>query len=100
MNASCINAQGRLAWFPTSTTLDVSALGLALAKISVNAMRGRLYLLGMLPARDGSDQLKKARIPLGLFDVPADHKVAEKRRALLQRQAHQPQHLSGLRKPL
>ena len=58
MNVSCINAQGRLAWSHTSTTLDDSAFGLALGKISVNAMGDRLYLLGMLPAQDGSDQVK------------------------------------------
>lgn len=85
MDGSSINLQSRLAWFHTSTTLDASGLGL-LGKISVNVKGDRLYLLGMLPARDGSDHLKQARIPLGLYDVPADHKVAEKRRALLQRQ--------------
>lgn len=40
----------------------------------------------MLPVRDSSGAIKQARIALGLVDVPADHKVAEKRRALLQRQ--------------
>ena len=49
-------------------------------------MWGKLYLLAMLPAKDGSDQVKQARIPLGLFDTPADRKVAEKRRSVLQRQ--------------
>lgn len=35
MDASCINAQGRLAWFPTSNTPDASGFSL-LGKISVN----------------------------------------------------------------
>ena len=82
MDASSINLQRRLACFPTSTTLDASGFGL-LGKISVNVKGSPLYLLGMLPARDGSGAISQARIPLGLFDIPADHKVAEKRCALL-----------------
>lgn len=59
---------------------------MALGKVSVNALRGKLYLLAMLPAKDGSGAIRQARIPLSLYDEPADRKVAEKRRALLQRQ--------------
>ena len=57
-----------------------------MGKVSINTLRGKLYLLAMLPARDGSGAIKQARIPLDLYDEPADRKAAEKRRALLQRQ--------------
>lgn len=53
---------------------------------SLNAYRGRLYLLGRFPAKDGSDQIKQARITLGLDDTPANRRVAEKRLALLNKQ--------------
>ena len=43
MDALCINAQGRLAWIHTSTTLDISALSL-LDKISVNVKGDPAYL--------------------------------------------------------
>ncbi len=86
MNASCISARRRLARFHSSTKIQESSLSLSLGKVSVNVLRGKLYLLAMLPAKDGSGDIKQARIPLGLFDAPADHKVAEKRRAVLQRQ--------------
>ena len=56
-----------------------------MGKVSINVMRGKLYLLAMLPAKDGSDQVKQARIPLGLSDALADRKVAKKRRSVLQR---------------
>lgn len=82
----CINAGRRLAQFHTSTTIHSSTFNLSLGKVSVNVLRGKLYLLAMRPAKDGSGDIKQARIPLGLFDAPADHKVAEKRRAVLQRQ--------------
>jgi hypothetical protein len=86
MDASCITASDRLAWFHRSITIESNAFSLDLGKVSVNVLRGKLYLLAMLPAKDGSGAIKQARIPLGLFDAPADHKVAEKRKAVLQRQ--------------
>jgi len=85
MDVASINSKSRFAWIHTSTTLDASGPSL-LGKISINVKRDRLYLLGMLPAKDSSGAIKQARIPLGLYDVPADHKVDEKRRAILQRQ--------------
>lgn len=53
---------------------------------SLNAYRGRLYLLGRFPAKDGSAQLKQARITLSLEDTPANRRVAEKRLAVLNKQ--------------
>lgn len=55
-------------------------------KASVNVLRGKLYLLARLPRKSGEPGLMPQRIPLGLNDTPADHRVAEKRRALLQKQ--------------
>lgn len=60
-----------------------------MAKISVNSLRGRLYLLGRLPAKDGTTVLKQARIPLKLDDTPSNQRIADKRRAALQRQVDQ-----------
>lgn len=62
---------------------------MSVPKVSVNALRGNLYLLSRLPRKDGASGLKQARIPLGLSDTPANRKVAEKRRAYLQRQVEQ-----------
>jgi integrase len=56
-----------------------------MGKASVNAQRGRLYLLAKLPKKNG-DGWTQTRIPVGLPDTPANRKVADKRRALLQKQ--------------
>lgn len=55
-----------------------------MGKASVNAQRGRLYLLAKLPKKNG-DGWTQTRIPMGLADNPANRKVAEKRRVRLQR---------------
>lgn len=56
-----------------------------MGKASVNAQKGRLYLLAKLPRKNG-DGWTPQRIPTGLPDTPANRKVAEKRRALLQKE--------------
>ena len=56
-----------------------------MGKASVNAQKGRLYLLAKLPRKSG-DGWAPQRIPTGLPDTPANRKVVEKRRALLQKQ--------------
>ena len=86
MHAPSITENCRLALFHKSATIGFNSSDFVLGKVSVNNLRGKLYLLAMLPAKDGSGGVKQMRIPLGLFDAPADHKIAEKRRALLQRQ--------------
>lgn len=53
---------------------------------SVNAYRGRLYLLGRLPHKDGSPGLKQQRITLRLDDTPANQKIAKKQLVILERQ--------------
>ena len=55
-----------------------------MGKASVNAQKNRLYLLAKLPRRNG-DGWTPQRIPTGLADTPANRKVAEKRRAHLQK---------------
>ena len=60
-----------------------------LPKASVNVLRGKIYLLARLPKKSGQPGLMPQRIPTGLNDTPADHKVADKRRAHLQRQIDQ-----------
>jgi len=61
-----------------------------MVKASVNVHKERLYLLARLPPRtDPSGPLKQQRIALGHSDTPANRKVAEKRRAELQRQLDQ-----------
>jgi integrase len=61
-----------------------------MAKVSVNALRGRLYLLCRLPPRDDKGgPLRQQRVTLGLDDTPSNRKVAEKRRIELQRQVDQ-----------
>jgi integrase len=56
-----------------------------MGKASVNAQRGRLYLLAKLPKKNG-DGWTQTRIPVGLPDTPVNRKVADKRRIMLQRQ--------------
>ena len=56
-----------------------------MGKASVNAQKGRLYLLAKLPKKNG-DGWTQTRIPMGLPDTPVNRKVVDKRRILLQRQ--------------
>ncbi len=53
---------------------------------SINALRGRLYLLAKLPRRDGEPGLKQQRIALRLEDTPVNRRVAAKQLATLERQ--------------
>ena len=55
-------------------------------KASVNVQRGRLYLLARLPRKDGKPGATPQRIPTGLFDTPADHRIADRQRVTLQKQ--------------
>ena len=55
-------------------------------KASVNVQRGRLYLLARLPRKDGKPGTTPQRIPTGLFDTPADHRIADRQRVTLQKQ--------------
>ena len=55
-------------------------------KASVNVLKGKLYLLARLPKKSGEPGLMPQRIPLRLNDTPADHRIADKRRVLLQKQ--------------
>ncbi len=86
MYGSSIIQNRRLDRLRSSGTIGFNSFGLTLGKVSINTLRGKLYLLAMLPAKDGSGDVKQTRIPLGLFDAPADIKAAEKRRSILQRQ--------------
>jgi hypothetical protein len=56
-----------------------------MGKASVNAQKGRLYLLARLPKKNG-DGWTQTRIPMGLPDTPTNRKVVDKRRVLLQKQ--------------
>ena len=60
-----------------------------MGRISVNVKGDKIYLLGSLPARDGSSKAKQTRITTGLDYTPANLKIAERKRALLQRQVDQ-----------
>lgn len=53
---------------------------------SVNAQRGRLYLLAKVPRRDGQPGLAQTRIALRLDDSPVNRRTAEKQRLTLERQ--------------
>jgi integrase len=53
---------------------------------SINAQRGRLYLLANLPRRDGRPGLAQQRIALRLDDTPVNRRVAAKQLATLERQ--------------
>jgi hypothetical protein len=53
---------------------------------SINALRGRLYLLANLPHRDGSPGRRQARIALKLDDTPTNRRVATKQLQTLERQ--------------
>ena len=55
-------------------------------KASVNVLRGKLYLLARLPRKNGQPGLMPQRIPTGLSETPANHRIAEKRVVLLQKQ--------------
>lgn len=58
----------------------------SMGKVSVNQVKGKLYLLASLPPKSGSGPNKAQRVATGLDDTPADRKVADKRRAIMQRQ--------------
>ena len=53
---------------------------------SINAQRGRLYLLANLPRRDGRPGHAQQRIALRLDDTPVNRRVAAKQLTPLQRQ--------------
>jgi len=53
---------------------------------SVNAFRGRLYLLAKVPRRDGSPGLKQSRISLRLDDTTVNRRAAAKQLETLERQ--------------
>jgi integrase len=53
---------------------------------SVNAQRGRLYLLANVPRRDGRPGLTQQRIALRLDDTPVNRRVAAKQLATLEQQ--------------
>jgi integrase len=53
---------------------------------SVNIHRGRLYLLGRVPRRDGQPGLQQARIALRLDDTPVNRRTAAKQLETLERQ--------------
>ncbi len=57
-----------------------------MGKVSVNCVKGKLYLLAALPPKSGDGASKPQRVSTGLDDTPADRKVAERRRAVMQRQ--------------
>ena len=56
-----------------------------MGKASVNSQKNRLYLLAKLPRKDGKGPNEAQRIPTGLSDTAVNRRVAEKRRARLQR---------------
>ena len=60
-----------------------------MGRISISVVRDRLYLHGTLPLRDGSPGRKQTRISLKLDNTPANLKVADRQRILLQRQVDQ-----------
>jgi len=53
---------------------------------SINAQRGRLYLLAKLPRRDGTPGLQQTRIALKLDDTLINRRVAAKQLQTLERQ--------------
>lgn len=53
---------------------------------SVNAQRGRLYLLAKVPRRDGSPGFQQTRIALKLDDTPVNRRAAAKQLQTLERQ--------------
>lgn len=53
---------------------------------SVNAYRGRLYLLAKLPCRDGSPGTKQVRLALRLDDTPVNRRTARKQLQVLEQQ--------------
>ena len=60
-----------------------------MGKVSINVLRSNLYLSASFPRRDGQPGKSQARLALKLGDTPANRKVAEKRRAVVQRQLDQ-----------
>jgi integrase len=53
---------------------------------SINALRGRLYLLAKVPRRDGAPGIQQARIALKLDDTPVNRRAAAKQLATLEKQ--------------
>lgn len=53
---------------------------------SVNAQKGRLYLLAKVPRRDGAPGLAQTRIALRLDDTPINRRVAARQLQTLERQ--------------
>lgn len=56
------------------------------AVASVNVHKGRLYLLGKVPRRDGLPGLQQTRIALKLDDTPTNRRAAAKQLQTLERQ--------------
>lgn len=50
---------------------------------SITAQRGRLYVMGRFPCRDGSPGTKQTKLTLKLDDTPANRRAAEKRLRLI-----------------
>lgn len=53
---------------------------------TINALRGRLYLLARVPHRDGTPGLAQTRIALRLDDTPTNRRTAAKQLKTLERQ--------------
>jgi integrase len=53
---------------------------------SITTQRGRLYVLGRFPCRDGSPGTKQTKLTLQLDDTPANLRIADKRLRLIERQ--------------
>ena len=53
---------------------------------SLTTQRGRLYIPGSFPSRDGSPVMKQTKLTLQLDDTPANRRLAEKRLRLIERQ--------------
>lgn len=53
---------------------------------SINALRGRLYLLAKVPRRDGGPGLQQTRIALRLDDTPINRRTAAKQLQTLEQQ--------------
>ena len=77
MNTGVHRSRGRLRANHTTRTQLVA---------SITTQRGRLYVLGRFPCRDGSPGTKQTKLTLQLDDTPANRRVAEKRLQLIERQ--------------
>ena len=86
MHSSCTSDSTENVVFVLSGIYSGACCKPLMGKVSVSPNQGRLYLLSVLPSKDGTRDPYKQRIPLYLDDTAVNRKLADKRRAVCQKE--------------